>query len=157
MYIETLYDQYYQQWYGVLNTYPKLKYYSSFKTRICEENYLNYIKCDKYRVALTRLTCSAHNLAIEEGRFRKIDRDDRKCLLCQMNVVESEYHFTLVCPCYREIRIQCLPKYYCHWPPLQKFQSLMSSPYKHTLNKLQVGNYVYLANLKRDNILNESM
>ena len=109
--IETLYDQYYQQWYGVLNASPKLKYYSSFKTIIVEENYLNYIKFDKYRVALTRLRCSAHNLAIKEGRFRKIDRDDRKCLLCQMNVVESEYHFTLVCHCYRDI-LYYMPKKY---------------------------------------------
>ena len=69
-----------------------------------------------------------------------------------MNFIEDEYHFILVCPCYRDIRINCLPRYYCHWPTLQKFRSLMSNQQTSVLNKL--GKYVYLAYEKRDNIIN---
>ena len=113
--IETLHDQYYQEWYGILNVSSKLKYYSTFKTIACEEKYLNIVKPEKHRICLTRLRCSSHSLAIEEGRFRCIDRNDRKCIFCSMNTVEDEYHFVLVCPFYRDIRVRCLPRYYSHY------------------------------------------
>ena len=93
--IERLHDQYYQSFYGSLNMSSKLKFYFSIKTCIGEEKYLNCIHCDKFRIALSRLRCSAHKLAIEEGRYRNIKRQERKCIFYSMNVVEDEYHFIL--------------------------------------------------------------
>ena len=55
------------------------------------KNYLNCIKNDKHRISLTRLRCSAHKLAIEEGRFGNIEQSERKCKFCQMNVVEDKF------------------------------------------------------------------
>ena len=68
-----------------------------------------------------------------------------------MNVIEDEYHFVLVCPCFRDIIIECLPKYYCHWPNLQKFKLLLTSSQSSVLSKL--AKYVYLANLRRESII----
>ena len=80
---------------------------------------------------------------IEEGRYRNIDRNQRFCTKCNMNVIENEFHFVLVCPFYRQLRNECLPRYYCHWPSLFKFKRLMKS----TNNKLisKVAKFVYLA------------
>lgn len=97
--------------------------------------------------ALSRLSCSAHKLAIEEGRFRNIERSNRKCMYCNMNVVEDEYHFVLICPFYRDERKECLPKYYCHWPTLQTFQRLLTSDQTSIICKL--AKYIYIANKKR--------
>ena len=75
---------------------------------------LKYISCisiEKHRVAL-RFRCSAHKLDFEEGRYRNIERNNRLCQCCQMNVIEDEFHFLLVYPAYRHIRISVLPKYY---------------------------------------------
>ena len=52
---------------------------------------------------------SAHKLRIEDGRYRNIERNNRLCQYCQMNVIEDEFHFLLVCPAYRQIRISVLP------------------------------------------------
>ena len=80
---------------------------------------------------------------IEEGRYRHIDRNQRFCTKCHMNVIENEFHFFLVCPFYRQLRNERLPRYYCHWPGLFKFKILMKS----TNNKLisKVAKVVYLA------------
>ena len=47
------------------------------------------------------------------------------CKLCQLNIIESEYHFMLCCPLYRDLRSK-----YCiisNFPTLYKFYRLMSS------------------------------
>ena len=67
-----------------------------------------------------------------------------------MSTVENEYHFALVCPFYRDLRLQCLPKYYCAWPTYQKFKALISSKQSGLLSKL--AKYIYLANEKRESV-----
>ena len=52
---------------------------------------------------MAALRLSAHNLEIERGRHLDVPRENRKCRLCSMGMVESEYHFILVCPLYSEL------------------------------------------------------
>ena len=70
-----------------------------------------------------------------------------------MNVIEDEYHFDLACPLYCDIRSECFPSYYCHWPTASKFKSLLSSNQRSLLNK--VAKYVYLATLRRESVLGD--
>ena len=60
------------------------------------------------------------------GRYDGTAREERFCKSCQMRKIENEYHFWLVCPNYRELRMKYLKPYYCHWPNIHKFESLMS-------------------------------
>ena len=113
MAIQTVYDQYCQVWYSELAQPNKLDTFKAVNKVFNFENYISCIRIEKYRVALSRFRCSAHRLMIEEGRYRNIERNNRLCQYCQMNVIESEFHFLLVCPAYRHIRISVLPKYYC--------------------------------------------
>jgi hypothetical protein len=46
---------------------------------------------------------------------------------------ETEYHFLSVCPRYRGLRKMCFKPYYCHWPSVIKFDSLMSANSKKTI------------------------
>ena len=114
------------------------------------EKYICSVSNANHRKALTRLRCSAHKLAIEEGRFRNIDRNLRLCVHCNMNVIENEYHFVMVCPKYRQLRKDHLPKYYCSFPTKQKLISLMKSDNVSLLKRL--AKFVYLANELRNNI-----
>ena len=86
---------------------------------------------------------------IEEGRYRNIDRMDRICQYCNTNLVEDEYHFLLVCPAYREIRLSILPKYYCSWSSKQKFIKILNSSQTGILRKL--AKYIYSA-MKRETL-----
>ena len=82
----------------------KLSTYNSFKSEFTIEKYLSCNTNEKYRIALTRLRCSSHSLEIEVGRYHynRTDRQNRLCKLCNMNMVENEYHFVLVCPAYND-------------------------------------------------------
>ena len=94
---------------------PKLYTYNLIKgDQFNFKRYLDCVNIDKYRTALYRLTCSSHKLAIEEGRFRNIPKREGKCIFCQMNIIEDEHHFILVCPLNCDIRRECFPSYYCH-------------------------------------------
>ena len=102
--IETLYDQYLQSWFSDLSNLSKLASYKTYKTVFEFEKYLTCIPNNKYITALARFRCAAHRLNIEEGRYRNLDCRDRICTRCNMQAVEDEYHFALVCPFYRELR-----------------------------------------------------
>ena len=93
--IQRLYDQYFQKFYSDIRTSTKLSTYNLLKNEFVVEKYITCVTNDKHRIALTRLRCSAHKLAIEEGRFRNIDRAQRKCNMCNMGCIENEYHFYL--------------------------------------------------------------
>ena len=108
MVIQCIYDQYYQSWYSEVNNSGKLETLKCLNKVFNFEKYLKCINLDCHRVALTRFRCSAHKLRIEEGRFRDINRNLRICHLCNSNTIEDEYHFLLVCPAYRDIRINTL-------------------------------------------------
>ena len=148
--IETLYDQYLQSWFSDLNNSSKLVAYKTFKTVFEMEKCLTCITNTKYTTALARFRCAAHRLSIEEGRYRNVERHDRICTRCNMQAVEDEYHFALVCPFYRELRFECLPRYYCVWPNIQKFTSLLASNQTSLIKKLS--KFIYQANLKRESI-----
>ena len=44
---------------------------------------------------------------------------------CNGTYIENEYHFLLVCPLYRDLRIKYFKAYYCRWPTLNEFDDLM--------------------------------
>ena len=77
-----------------------------FKTSSGFEKYLEYIIKDKFRKSFTASRISVHNLEIERGRYHNILRNLRTCKLCNMQAVESEFHFLLTCPAYRQLRHQ---------------------------------------------------
>ena len=87
-----------------------------------------YVTNDKHRKQLTRFRVSSHNLEIEAGRYNQLNRNDRICKICNMNVPETKFHFLLCCPVYRNLRIQFLGN--IRWPTLQQFKNIMSTKSK---------------------------
>ena len=65
--------------------------------------YSNFVD-DRHRKVITRWRLSNHKLRIETGRYHVpfIERDDRKCFLC--NVLEDEHHAIFTCPSFDFIR-----------------------------------------------------
>ena len=62
-----------------------------------KEVYLQCIKNRDVRKCLTQFRISAHQLAIERGRYKKIKTDERFCKYCQAKEVEDEIHFLMKC------------------------------------------------------------
>ena len=147
MVISRLYDQYFQQWFSVLRTTQRLETYGLIKNNFELEKYLMCVKNDRHKLSLTKFRCSAHRLMIEEGRHLNIEKQDRLCNKCNMHAIENEYHFLLVCPFYRKTRADILPRYYCHWPTLHKFKTLLTCPQSSVIIKL--AKFIYVATLLR--------
>jgi len=114
--IQRIKVQYVQNWTMSLNMLPKLNTYRLLNTLSVRKNYLDCILIDCHRIALSKLRCSSHCLAIEEGRYRDIAMPNRVCTKYSMNVVENEYHFIFVCPFFSDLRKLWLPKYFNSWP-----------------------------------------
>lgn len=141
-------DQYLQEWSTSLCDCEKLCMYRRIKTDFCLENYLNFF-CDVR--LLTKLRSGTLQLNIEVGRYTNTPRELRLCLCCNMNVVEDEYHFVLVCPVYRPVRSHYLPKYFCSWPNIYKLDQLLKAVNKTVTIKLC--NYIKAAWKMRCQIL----
>ena len=142
-----LIDNYKQSWFSSICNSSRLETYSRVKHEFGLESYLLNISIPKYRIALTQFRISAHNLTIETGRHLNVARENRVCTLCNMRCIESEYHMLLVCPTYRDLRNKYFPNYYCHWPNLQKFDSLMCC--ETALRQRNLAKFIYEAFRRR--------
>ena len=105
-------NSYIQNWFSDLDNSAKVQCYRSFESHFEPEKYHNLVNNNNYRIAMTRLRCTSHPLLIEEERYHKIPRDNRICKRCNLNVIENEYHFILICPMYHQLRNNLLQKYY---------------------------------------------
>ena len=86
----------------------KLRSYVKFKKNFCIENYILQFPLN-LRKNLTKLRISAHNLAIETGRFTKPKKtpiEKRICFNC--NIIEDEFHFIFGCEMYETERSNLL-------------------------------------------------
>ena len=142
---QRLFDQANQDMMMSINTSSKLDSYCKFKEDTVLEPYIDTIKQTKYKFALSRFRLSSHSLAIEVGRYPRprIARHERICAFCNMNVVENEFHFLFACPFYIDLRRKYLPAYYCSWPTIPKFKSILQSKSRKLMNNLS--KYIYFA------------
>ena len=75
----------------------RLEFYKTFKKTFGYEEYLE-IKDFEDRKNIAKIRCSSHNLEIEKGRHSKKLRDERLCIVCSLNEIETEEHFLIKCP-----------------------------------------------------------
>ncbi|MGI9312379.1 MAG: hypothetical protein ACR2O9_02440 [Alphaproteobacteria bacterium] len=133
----------------------KLYSYSTFKINIICEKYLSCINIMNYRRSLCNFRISSHNLNIETGRWNNIPRNLRLCTCCNLNEVEDEYHFLLICPTYFNLRQTCIPESFHRFPSKDKFSFLMQSKSSDILNNL--GKFLFHSFKKRKMILLEQI
>ena len=115
--------------------------YCKFKEENKLKKYLSCIQTKRFRIALTKLRLSSHDLAMKRGRHFNVPRNERYCRNCTMQTIEN--HFLLVCPKFASLRRKYVTPYYCHWPSIQKCKSLLRHNSVKILNNLE--KYVYYA------------
>lgn len=145
MFKQRLCDQYIQVWNTLVTSQPKLDSYVLYKKDFKYEKYLDIVSNDYMRKEMSRLRLSSHSLLIETGRYNNVVRNLRLCKCCNLNVVESEFHFMLCCPLYRNLRQK-----YCinvSFPTKQKFNMLMSCNSNKTIRN--ISRFIHHAMLTR--------
>lgn len=85
------------KWYAELHEKPLLRTYRLYKNEFRTEHYLDGIISSKYRIAVSKIRASSHDLEIERGRYTRprTDPEQRLCISC--NVIENEEHFVTSC------------------------------------------------------------
>ncbi len=68
------------------------------------EHYVRNIMSKKYRSAFEKFRCGVAPIRIETSRYEGMEENDRICLLCDHNMIESECHVIMSCPVYNELR-----------------------------------------------------
>ena len=93
--------------------------------------YLDVINIRKYRIALARLR-----------RWQKpicVPFNERVCPVC--NILEDEYHFTLECTMFKELRLKYIKRFYWNHPSNYKFIALMTTENVTEIRNLSVFAY----------------
>ena len=130
-----------QNWKSDIDANAKLSTYWEIKSLLDPEKYLKEI--DNYFICrqTVKFRISYHLLMIEKGRHHGMLREDRICKQCDVGCVEDEFHFLLVCPKYKDLHGQYLPKYHTNNPNLRKFVDIFHSNNGEILRNLSL--YIY--------------
>ena len=144
---QRLIDMSVQTWHDDVSNNSKLHLYRNFKTSLDFELYLSTDVYWKHKVALARLRCVNHKLAIERHRYLKCDRNERHCKYCKQNglyIIEDEIHFILVCPMFEHLRNIHISKYIVHTlNATENFVKIVSSKQQRCIKDLCA--FVYYA------------
>ena len=126
-----------ESWNNRRYTKPKLRYYNMYKSDLEQECYLNLNIPKYHRSLFAQFRAGILPLAVEVGRYRSLPLSERVCTLCQLQLVEDEYHILCVCGSYDEFRTTLYNK--------------ASTTFNEFHNIPELDKFVYLINnLQRD-------
>ena len=104
-YLDTKIESYFCQWWSEqVDNKPKLRMYKEMKNSPTTEFYVSTFLDSKLRSHLAQIRFGILPLTIETGRFRGTPLEERLCICCSENSIESEYHFIFECGFYENLR-----------------------------------------------------
>ena len=124
---------YVEHWLAKMATESKMRTYRQLKTNFKYEQYLDLVN-SQHRKSLTRFRISAHNLAIERGRYTRPPTivEERTCPSCPQHV-QDEYHFLMNCQQHTNARHDLMNKLadicprFRHVTPYTQFLFMLTS------------------------------
>ena len=128
---------------------PKVSFYQYIVDNFALQTYLCKPINPIYMKYISKFRLSSHLLKIESGRFVNELRSQRICDKCSLNDIEDEFHFILVCPAYRILRVKYIKQYYYLRPSVFKLIQLLSTNNVSELCKL--GKFLFEAYKLRNN------
>ena len=120
----SLKDQYKQKWNNDVHESSKCSNYRIYKIEHKLEHF--YLDLDVNLVSsLVNFRLCNNHLPIEKGRWLGLDRNARKCNLCNLNEIGDEFHYLLCCPYFANERKKYLPSVKRHNINVITFQNIM--------------------------------
>lgn len=92
-------------WFEEVLNRPKLRTYILFKNEVDVEPYVKQHMHKRIRSRFAQFRFGILPLHIETGRYENTPVFDRKCKLCELDHIEDEYHFLMICPFYNDFRL----------------------------------------------------
>jgi hypothetical protein len=112
-------DNFVQNWHSEFAESTRALTYRSLSNSFDYKMYLDNVKLETHRTALTRLRVSSHRLHIETGHWHKpnaIPVGERKCTMCEKDTIEDEFHFVLECRSYEQLRKVYIARHFYVFP-----------------------------------------
>ena len=144
-------DIFIQLCYATFESSSKCLLYKHLVDNFCLQYYLTKRLDNTYKSLICKYRISAHSLLIEKGRYVNTLRHRRLCTMCDRRDIEDEYHFILICPLYRDIRLKYIKTYYYKRPSMLKLVQLLSVQNVKSLNNL--AKYLNCATKRRDQLM----
>ena len=116
---QRLNDVNFQHNFSIINESSKLAFYKTYIFLGQRSAYVDILSKRSARSSLCKLKLSAHNLAIEQGRYINLPHEERICHCCNTGDIEDEAHFMFKCPKFVEQRF-ILKTYICNFYHIQK-------------------------------------
>ena len=103
---QRLKDEFIQKCFSDIRNSNRCRLYKEIKTVFECESFMNCNIRRDVRVCFTKLRLSSHKFLVEHARWLKVKVPctQRTCTLCNSNDIEDEYHVTLVCEYFRDVR-----------------------------------------------------
>ena len=131
-------DIYISNWRTGMSQSSSMQLYANLKTIYERSSFISVLENKYQRNIIAKIRLSSHELKIETGRHNKTERKNRICDLCSLNDIEDEFHFTLICPIYKDLRLKYIPRFYINKPSMYKFIELLKSSNKRILSNLSL-------------------
>lgn len=118
----------------------KLRTYRKFKQVYGTENYVTCLLPRSHRSALAKFRSGVAPLRLETGRYERLAINDRICIFCENQSVESEEHVLLSCTMYDDLRdrLFCeIEKTFCHFrslPDDDKLSVILGSNHRNVIS-----------------------
>ena len=89
-----------------INSSSRCRLYKELKQVFTPESYLSVRMDKKLQTSYTKFRLNSNKLLVERGRWMnpKLQYEMRKCTLCDSEDIEDEYHVTLVCQQFKDLR-----------------------------------------------------
>ena len=134
-----LQEKYTEFWRDKKRTLSRLSFYNKITNDYKLQTYLIKCKNKKHRLSMSRLRLSAHELAIEKGRYHNIAAKDRLCKSCATQ--EDEIHFLDHCSIYDGLRSSFLDTVKKNTNPnSSNLETICCEPYKNPSSILPLDN-----------------
>ena len=90
-------DRYISEWNQNVSASSSLQFYKEIKPTIDMSIYLEKLTNVKHRRAIAKIRLSSHNLNMELGRHRQIERNNRKCIFLWFRRIRRRvsFHFKM--------------------------------------------------------------
>ena len=131
-------DIFIQNCHSEINNSSRCRMYKEVKLAYESEPYLNCKMNKQLRIVYTKFRLSSHKLLVERGRWMKpqLPYTERRCTLCNNGDIEDEYHITLCCAYFLDLRRKYIKSYYHQRPSMHKFVELLNTKNERTRYRL---------------------
>ena len=129
--------QFLQNWNTKLESSSKGLNYRLFKDSIHLESFFIKLPRSLY-IHLGKLRTGNHRFPCERGHWQGLDRNERKCTLCNCLEVGDEFHYLLVCSFFSLERKWFIVKRYYSNLNILKYKELMNCADERRLKDMSV-------------------